>query len=440
MSSTPSRGRQRLRTLARVGLSRAVASVRDLFQHEPGAVRPIDEVELAAARTLAEEAMELRGGMAKVAQLMGYGAGPGASGDREARRALGALWDRLPGADFTGVRSVLEAELGSPLESRFSHFELTPIAAASLGQVHRATTSDGRTVAVKVQYPGVAEALADDLSSRQLLGRLVGAAMGGALPEASLERLRQAVLEELDYTREATQLDRFGRAFAGDATIHVPRPVLELSSKRVLTADFLDGKRLADLADSSAEARTRVAETLFRFHYTAALEHGLLNADPNPGNYLVLDEEAGRVGFVDFGCAEQLDEGLVIQDRRLHYAILSGDGETFRHALVSEGLLLSADVLDSDTFRTWEGLLSIPFRKGEPFTWSRGYAKKLARVTSDLVRARGVTLPPSALLLWRQRIGLAAVLGELHPTVDFRRILQELVARLPRPKTRSRGW
>src|SRR5262249_2213396 len=173
-----------------------------------------------------------------------------------------------------------------------------------------------------------------------------------------------------------------------------------LSTARVLTADYLRGTTLP-MFDGDDDARARVARFILRFCWGGPLAHGLLNADPNPGNYLVLD--AGRVGFLDFGCAAELDDALAEADRALWRAVLRGDGEGLRYAVVSQGLLARARTLDSDTFREWERYLAAPFARSR-FRFTAGYARGLANVTSQLVRAGGMSIPPGGFLLWRQRL------------------------------------
>lgn len=422
------RTRQRWTTFARAQARRLLGRARTMLTTEPGAERGHDAGELAAAGELARSAAQLKGGMAKIAQLMGYLEGPGAADDDDARRLLGVLWDRAPGADRDAIRAVVSADLGGAPETKFARWDDTPIAAASLGQVHAAEQPAGTLLAVKVQYPGVADALRSDLDSRALVQKLAGAGVGGALSEAAVATLRDAVLRELDYAGEGKLLARFHRAYARDGRIVVPRFVPELSGARVLTAERLTGRTLAELAaGGTVEERSAVAQTIFRFAWGAPLQHGLLNADPNPGNYLVLDAAAGKVGFLDFGCALELDEDLCEIERSLWRAVLRRDGEALRYAVHCEGLLGRAIALDSDTFRAWERFLAGPFLAKEAWTWTPAYARGLAQLTSELVNAGGLTLPPAAFLLWRQRLGVAAVLASLAPTVDFRATLSELL-------------
>src|SRR5262249_41264083 len=193
--------------------------------------------------------------------------------------------------------------------------EAAPLAAPSLGQVHAAEDADGRRFAVKVQYPGVAEALRDDLASASLLRRVVGDELGAGAAADALGTMRAQLLGELDYIAEARWLERFARAFVGDPTIVIPGVDAARSTARVLTRGRLEGRAIAALAEADADARRRGARAIFRFAFGAPLQHGIFNADPHPGNYLILAEE--KVGFVDFGSAAELSDEQRAADRRL---------------------------------------------------------------------------------------------------------------------------
>jgi predicted unusual protein kinase regulating ubiquinone biosynthesis (AarF/ABC1/UbiB family) len=412
------RRRERLASFARGAARRFFVGARRLFTAEPDAEATAAEAEAAAAEELARTAKELRGGMAKMAQLMAYLRGPGAAGDDEARRALGVLWDRAPGVAPEAIRRVVEEDLGAPPERIFATWDDAPMAAASLGQVHAATSREGARLAVKVQYPGVAEGLRSDLESPRLLRALAGGEIGASLSPEAAARLRDAVLAELDYVAEGRWLERFRKAFVGEKDVVVPCLHPSLSSARVLSVDRVDGRPLpAFAAEAGPEERARVALALFRFAWGGPLRHGLLNADPNPGNYLVLPD--GRTAFLDFGCAIELDAETVEFDRKLWRAVLARDGESLRYAVHREGLLGRARTLDSSTFREWERYLAGPYLAEEPFHFTARYARRWAELHSQLVRAGGIVLPPQAILLWRQRLGVAAVIGELDATADF---------------------
>src|SRR4051794_11192313 len=210
--------------------------------------------DLAEAEAFAASAAELGAAVAKIAQVRAYLDISGAAGTPAARAMLARLWDRMPAHPPAVIRAVVEAELGAPPEAKFAKWDDAPIAAASLGQVHAAEDADGRRFAVKVQYPGVAEALRDDLSSASLLRRVVGDELGSGAAADALETMRAQLLGELDYAAEARWLERFAGAFRGDATMVIPSVDTSRSTGKVLTMQRLDGRAIADLAEDDAEA------------------------------------------------------------------------------------------------------------------------------------------------------------------------------------------
>lgn len=400
------------------------------------------EAQLAEAEELTRRAAGMRGGVAKIGQLRAYLQGASALGP-EAQKALGKLFDHVPGDEPQAIRRVIEEDLGAPPEKLFASFDEKPLAAASLGQVHAARAHDGTELAVKVQYPGVAAALRDDLESRGMLRELVGADLGGAVSEEAITTLRTQLLRELDYGAEAKSLRRFRFALGDEPTFVIPKLVEELSKGRVLTMQRLIGRSLPEVAAKGSPAeRAAVAATIFRFALVGPLKHGLLNADPNPGNYLVLPPAEGaspaagsgeggvRVGFVDFGCVAELPEELREADRDLWMALIHRDGEALRHAAHRAGLIPAAKSFDAAVYRRWEKQLSEPFlapaREGaRPFLPE--HARELSALTWQLAHTQMLTLPPEALLLWRQRLGVFAVIASLRPTLPFRRVLAEIL-------------
>ncbi len=438
------RSRQRLAATVRARLSGFAARVRAVLAPDAD-LAGTREREHASAREMARAGAELKGGVAKLAQLTAYLPGEGAARDEEARRTLGRLWDHAPAVSAEAVRRVIVEDLGAPPEEIFARFDPEPFAAASLGQVHAAEGKDGAPLAVKVQYPGVAEALTDDVASPGLARKLAGAGVGRALDDAALATLRAAVLAELDYQAEGGWMERFAAAYRGDPRIVIPAWRRELSSRRVLTMQRVDGVALSRFAGHAggpaapaggptalSAARDAVGLTIFRFAWGAPLVHGLLNADPNPGNYLVLDGDEGRVGFLDFGCAVALEPALIDRERTLWKTLFERDqfglgGEPFRHALHEQGLIKRLRTLDSDTYREWERYVTYPFRQTEPFEWTADYAARMGESFSALVQAGAFALPAPTLLLWRQRLGVAAVIAQVRPRADFRAALRDLL-------------
>lgn len=413
--------------------------------------------DIAVAERLAASAGDLGAGMAKIAQLRGYlpSTAEGTTLAPEAQRVLGRLWDRAPEKELAAIKAVIEADLGKPLAELFASFAEKPLAAASLGQVHAATLRDDTPrpkepgapfseLAVKVQYPGAAEALRDDLEARRVLEELVGAGLGGAVDEAALAALRSQLLAELDYRAEAANLLRMRRAFGREAAVVIPRVVPALSSARVLSMELLRGRTLPSLfAGGAAAERTRVASTILRFSLRGPLRHGLVNADPNPGNYLVLSGEAAprpatdadrepppplaTVGFIDFGCVTELSEKVRAADRSLFLALIQRDGEGLRHAAYRAGLVPSPKAFDTKIYRRWERAFAEPFLSRTPFRLETGYAKELFELHTTLVHDGKLALPADALLLWRQRLGVLSVLANLRPELPARRLLADVL-------------
>jgi predicted unusual protein kinase regulating ubiquinone biosynthesis (AarF/ABC1/UbiB family) len=280
-----------------------------------------------------------------------------------------------------------------------------------------------------VQYPGVDVALAADLASDGFARRLAGTELGRELTPEAVDAVRAAVLAEVDYVAEAEALRQVGAAWAGDPVIRVPEVIAARSTRRVLTMTRAPGLPLAELPAGDQALANDVATAIVRFAWGTPLCHGLLNADPNPGNYLV--ERAGddtRVWFLDFGCTVPIDDAIAKGDLELWHGLLDHDAfagaERFRMGLARLGLLRRADSLASTPHRDWERALAEPFAGDLPFTWDRDYAARLAETTRRALAHGGLALPPAVTLLWRQRLGVAAVLGMLRPRLPFGRILR----------------
>ena len=424
------RSKQRWSAQVRVAARKLLFKAKTVLLTEPGDSAQ-DAAEIAGAREQARSAGELKGGMAKVAQLMAYLEAPGAAVEDDARAALAVVGDHAPPVDDAVIRGVVAEELGAPVDEVFATWDPVPIAAASLGQVHAATGVDGAEYAVKVQYPDIANALRSDLSSPSLVRQLAGADLGKQLDDTAVTALRDAVLKELDYRAEGDSIKAFARAFGADEHIVVPAWIEHLSSARVLTMERARGRNLAQVAEArDADLASAVGMVIFRYAWSAPLRHRLLNADPNPGNYIVADGEPTRVAFIDYGCSMRLDHDLVESERALWRAVMHHDqfegGERFRHTLSTLGLLGDPYFLTSHLYRRWETLVTAPFRTST-FAWDAGYAYQLSDLTSRLIRQGALALPAPVLLLWRQRLGTAAIIGALGTTGDFRSVLADAI-------------
>ncbi|HWO19281.1 MAG TPA: AarF/UbiB family protein [Kofleriaceae bacterium] len=430
---------ERKRAERRVGLARLWARAKQIVTTDPSGSDEDDHVvDEEAARVLAENAGRLKGGLAKVAQLAAYDPGAtlgGRSGATPAARAvLGGLWDHAPAVSAGAIARVIEDDLGRAPQALFARWDATPLAAASIGQVHAAALADGTEVVVKVQYPGVAEELRADLDDAAFVRRLAGSEIGRTLGEDAVMALAAAVRGELDYRAEAVAQARFAAAWEGHRVLRVPRVIGELSSARVLTMTRARGKSLVETAASgSVDVRRQAALAIFQFAWGAPLAHRLLNADPNPGNFLIEEQADGgaHVWCLDFGCAAELPEPVRDADRELWWALLDEDSESaaerFRMGLARSGLLSRTDSMASHAHRDWERSLAQPVTTHGDFHWSAAYARDLAQDTGRVLAAGGLRLPASVLLLWRQRLGAAAVIGMLDARAPFRRALVELI-------------
>nr|HEX4315499.1 AarF/ABC1/UbiB kinase family protein [Kofleriaceae bacterium] len=416
----------------RVGLAKLWARAKQIVTTDPTGSDDDDRmVDEEAARALAAHAGRLKGGLAKVAQLAAY---HDVHAGRGARAVLGGLWDRAPAVSAADISRVVEADLGKPPQQLFASWEGSPLAAASLGQVHAATTRGGEDVVVKVQYPGVAESLRADLDDDAFVRRLAGGEIGATLDTAALRALAEAVRRELDYRAEAAAMQKFADAWAGDASLRVPRPIAELSTARVLTMTRARGKTIVDVASAGdADVRRQAATAIFRFAWGSPLAHGLLDADPNPGNFLVDVQGDGHalVWCLDFGCTVELPPAVRDADRAIHFGLLDDDSETaaerFRMGLSQAGLLARKDSLATLAHRDWERALALPLQARGEFAWTPAYTAELSDATRRVLAAGGLRLTADLLLLWRQRLGASALLGLLDAKAPFRRPLLDLI-------------
>ena len=428
-----------------MALARIWARAKQILTTDPTSSDEDDAVvDEAGAAALAKEARSAKGALAKVAQLAAYD--PGALfGDEldlergfraRAAASLGTLWDSANALGMAQISKVIEEDLGASATTLFSSFDHEPLAAASLGQVHAATGPQAQAWVVKVQYPGIAAALGADLRDGALTRRLAGAQLASSMEEASLAVLTESLRGELDYRQEAAALTAFAAIWEGESSLAFPAVVAERSSQRVLTmtrARGLTVPQVLALEGAQGKAlRRAAAAAIYRFAWGSPLAHGVLNTDPNPGNFLVEETPRGAVVWcLDFGATAALDPAVVEADRELWWALLERDGqdaaERFRMALAKGGLLRRTDSLHSDVHRAWEKALLRPFSTDGSFVFDSIYARELATTTGRALAAGGLRLSARTLMLWRQRLAAASVIGLLGAEVPCRRILEDLI-------------
>ncbi|MCP4961193.1 MAG: AarF/ABC1/UbiB kinase family protein, partial [Actinomycetia bacterium] len=283
-SSRSQRTTQMAKLGARRGVDRALTAVRARLGSDERRRRLVAELELREARDVVDSLGQMKGALMKLGQMASYLD----DGLPEPMRiALAELHSDAPPMSGDLALTEIERSLGRPLLTLFEHVHPEPIAAASIGQVHRATTRDGLDVAVKVQYPGIADAIAADLDNTKTLAGILGLVFPGLDSSTLVEELRDRILEELDYEHEALNQHAFAEYYAGHPHIWVPRVIDVLSSATVLTTEFVAGRPFEDVFELDQHQRDHYAEILYRFVFRSLNRQLAFNADPHPGNYLL---------------------------------------------------------------------------------------------------------------------------------------------------------
>jgi predicted unusual protein kinase regulating ubiquinone biosynthesis (AarF/ABC1/UbiB family) len=335
---------------------------------------------------------------------------------------------------------VVEEELGAPPERAFGRWDPQPVAAASIGQVHRAITLDGRAVAVKVQYPGIAETIAADLRNVALLRRMLRITAPAQDADALITELRDRVLEELDYRREARNQQLMAAFYDGHPTICVPRVIGTLSTRRVLTSELSSGARFAELASWPQEERDLAGETIYRFVFRSLYEVHTFNGDPHPGNYLF--HGGGRVTFLDFGLVKHFTPAELQPLMQMNHRLcIEHDPEAFRRSLESAGFLQPHAPLSTDAIIEHLAVFYDTIREPGPLTITSGYASSVVRRFFDLRSpvAEYISIPKSYVIRQRINLGLFAVLGQLSATANWRAISEEIWPFTQGPAATSMG-
>ncbi len=421
------RRRARLAALgARRGADLAVTRTRRVLTRRDRRAALDDRFVVRSADDVARELGQMKGAVMKLGQMLSFvvdGLPP------EARDALAQLQANAPPMAPGLAESVIRDELGAPVSDLFATWEPTPVAAASIGQVHRATLHDGRPVAVKVQYPGVDEAIGSDLADARRIGGLLSAVTLRSIDvDALATELRDRMTDELDYRIEAVNQQSFADRYRGHPFVSVPDVVADRSSRRVLTSDWVAGLTLDQIvAGSPAEVRDRAGEAVFRFAQGSILQARCFNGDPHPGNYRF--DPTGRVTALDFGLVKRLTSAEFDGLMPVLDAVLDHDEQGVTDAMVGAGFLPADHGLAPDRVFA---CVSAPYRAyfDDEFTFTPAYTSDALR---SLLDVRGpyadvltaLDMPPSFALLDRVVWGVSAVLGRLGATSRWRGIVRE---------------
>jgi predicted unusual protein kinase regulating ubiquinone biosynthesis (AarF/ABC1/UbiB family) len=370
----------------------------------------------------------LKGPMMKVAQFLTTI--PDALPEEYARE-LSELQANAPSMGAAFVRRRMQGELGPDWQSKFASFDLQASAAASLGQVHRATLPDGRAVACKLQYPDMASTMEADLRQLRLAMSVYRRMDDSIQTEDIYTELAERLREELDYTREAAQMRLYGQMLGNEPSVHVPVPVEGLCTKRLVTMNWLDGRPLMRRLeeDPPQEERNALANALFRAWYVPFYHYGVIHGDPHLGNYQVRPD--GSLNLLDYGAIRVFPASFVRAVIDLYEAVRDDDREKSHHAYAQWGFTdLSnekMDILNLWAKFLYEPLLDDRVRRiteiDDP-TFGRSVA---AKVHAGLKRVGGVKPPREFVLMDRSAIGLGSVFFRLKAEINWYRLFHELI-------------
>jgi predicted unusual protein kinase regulating ubiquinone biosynthesis (AarF/ABC1/UbiB family) len=389
---------------------------------------------------LVDQLGQMRGAAMKVGQMISMVEFDGLAQDEqdELQRKLATLRDDVPPVRFADLEKLMRREFGGPLQRVFSDFDEHAFAAASIGQVHRATTVNGDDVVVKVQYPGVAEAVETDLRNARLLLPLVKRLAPGLDADALAAELRERIAEELDYELEAQNHRRIERLMRRHPFLCVPRVRTDLSTRRVLVSEYIEGERFEAVRRGGEAQRDRYGEIVFRFFFGLLYRDRIALGDPHPGNYLLRPD--GRVCFLDFGLLRDVDAARVAAERAIALAVRDRDPAALKAALGAGGYLPAsrAGGVDADSALRlmrmaikWyaipgERRFSPEARRGRDR--ERPDTKQRAAIKMQINQ---FTLPPETILIRRMHGIVAVVLEQLRAGADWGAIAAEYLHGAP---------
>jgi predicted unusual protein kinase regulating ubiquinone biosynthesis (AarF/ABC1/UbiB family) len=422
---------------AKIGGLAAGQAIRQAGTHAANLTRTKDGREAALERRHMEAAEQIvtalgtmKGAAMKLGQVMSFldvGLVPEEYRE-EFQRKLGELRDAAPTVTFKEMRKVIEEELEEPLKEVFAEFEEEPIAAASIGQVYRAQLTDGRRVAVKVQYPGVAAAVRADMQNLGLILRLAKRIAPGMDPKALGEEIRDRIEEELDYELEAQNQRTLARIFRGHPFIFVPEVVTSLSRERVLVSDYVEGIGFEELKLYPQEERDRVGEILFRFYFGCLYRHGQFSGDPHPGNSMLLAD--GRVAFLDFGLFKRMPPGTVELEIEVARAVIAGDKDTIMRIGTDTGFFPQPERFDPERVLEHFRAATSWYTVDQEIELTPMYATQVLIDMSDprseyFGQLRHESAPPDHIFGRRMEVLTLAVIAQLHARGNFHRIARE---------------
>jgi predicted unusual protein kinase regulating ubiquinone biosynthesis (AarF/ABC1/UbiB family) len=402
----------------------------NVARSEDGRKLALERRHLEAAEQIVEALGTMKGAAMKVGQVMSFldiGLVPEENRE-EFQRKLAALRDAAPTVTFKDMGKVIEAELGDKISSVFADFDTDPIAAASIGQVYHAQLLDGRDVAVKVQYPGVAAAVRADMSNLGLILRLAKQIAPGMDPKAIGEEIRSRIGEELDYELEAQNQRSLSRIFRGHPFIVIPDVITSLSHERMMVSEYVHGTGFEELKKYPQAERNRIGEMIFRFYFSCLYKHGQFSGDPHPGNSMLLRD--GRMAFFDFGLFKRMPPGSVELEIDVARAIIEGDSERIMRLGAEVGFFRDPTRFNPDRVLAHFRAATSWYTCDREIELTPEYATQVMIDMSDprseyFGYLRQESAPPDHIFGRRMEVLTLAVIAQLRAVGNFHRIARE---------------
>ncbi|MEM9565794.1 MAG: AarF/ABC1/UbiB kinase family protein [Actinomycetota bacterium] len=385
------------------------------------------EFQLRTAEDVTRELGNMKGAMMKVGQMASY---LDTGLPEPVRQTLASLQADAPPMSPELAAAQVEEAFGRSPDDLFLEWDPVPIAAASIGQVHRAITADGEAVAVKIQYPGVAEAVSADLGNADWLFAGMAAMFPGVDPGPIVTEIKDRLNEELDYRLEAANQRRIGAHFDGHPYIHVPAVIDRYCTDRILTTELATGSRFEEVVGWSKAERDLAAETLFRFSFGAIYQLHIFNGDPHPGNYLF--RPGGQVTFLDFGLVKQFEpaQTRMFEDLILEM-VFNRDGAAFRSLIERSGILAPDAPFSDELVERYFRFYYRYVMDDRPTVIDADYAAKgvdhlfgTGGEYGDLMRHLNV--PPDFVVVQRITLGLMGLFARLEAEANWQAISREL--------------
>ncbi len=402
----------------------------NIARTEDGRQAALERRNLEAAEQIVAALGTMKGAAMKLGQVMSFldvGLVPEEHRE-EFQRKLGELRDAAPKVRFTDMRKVMEGEYGESIDDVFEAFDPEPIAAASIGQVYRARLPDGRDVAVKVQYPGVAQAVRADMQNLGIILRLMKRIAPGLDVKSTAEEIRARIGDELDYELEAQHQRTLSRIYRGHPFIRVPEVITSLSHEKVLVSEYVTGLGFDAIKELDQDTRDRVGEIIFRFFFGCMYRHRQFSGDPHPGNFLLQPD--GSVAFLDFGLFKVMPAELIEIELECQRAGHEGDGERLHEIFSRTGFLREPDRFRPDKLlaqfldATWWYVLDEEVHL-HPEVATEVMIEMSDPRSSHFGQMRHETLPADHLFGRRVELLTLAVLSQLEARANWHRIARE---------------